>query len=177
MASYTERPAFDLEAGRAVLDEDLPKALARAGVGSLDELGWCRPNRNTLLVPLQGMFADKVDDYLLKLHFRSTRDWPPSAQFVNPETLEYRFPADVHHLPMLAAGYAQMHPNYGFQVPGQPGRSCQLICCSATYEYYDTLHGGDANLIWKPTDTFEVTLGAITRALGSPFYQGRYPHG
>jgi hypothetical protein len=51
------------------------------------------------------------------------------------------------------------------------------LCCTATYEYYDTPHCGDQNLIWQATDTFERTLGAISRALGSSFYKRRHPHG
>jgi hypothetical protein len=69
-----------------------------------------------------------------------------------------------------------VHPNYGYQVQGQ-ARTCQLICCTATYEYYDTPHAGDQNLIWQATDTFERTLRAIGRALGSSFYKRRHPHG
>jgi hypothetical protein len=172
VASYTERPALDLGAGRAVLDEDLPKALERAGVGSVDKLGWSRPNPHTLLVPMTGTLADKAETYLLKLHFRTGRDWPPGAQFVNPETLDYAYPKDVCHLPILEAGHAHVHPHYNGN-----GYLSQLICCSATLEYYESLHGGDPKFLWQRTDTFLVTLDAIGRALNSAAYKGRNLNG
>lgn len=168
VANYTDRPAFDLEAGRAVLDEDLPKALARFGCASIDELGWRRPTPHTLLIPMTGTAAGKSDDFLLKLHFRSGREWPPSAQFVNPETLDYTFPTDARHLPILEASHVYVHPNISAL-----GRQLQLICCSATYEYYDILHSGEEQFLWQNNDTFLVTLDAIRRAMGSASYKGR----
>jgi hypothetical protein len=168
MASYTERPALDLGAGRAVLDEDLPKALERAGASSLDELGWCRPNPHTLLVPITGTLAGKVEAYLLKLHFRTGRAWPPGALFVNPDTLDYVYPKDVCHLPILESSHAYVHPQYNAN-----GYATQLICCSATLEYYESLHGGEPRFLWQPTDTFLLTLDAIGRAMNSAAYKGR----
>jgi hypothetical protein len=172
VASYTERPALDLGAGRAVLDKDVPKALERVGAASLAELGWSRPNPHTLLVPITGTVGDKTEAYLLKLHFRTGRDWPPGAQFVNPETLDYTYPKDVCHLPILEASHAHVHPHYNSN-----GYSSQLICCSATLEYYDSLHGGEPKFLWQPTDTFLVTLDAIGRAMNSAAYKGRNLNG
>jgi hypothetical protein len=172
VASFTERPALDLEAGRAVLDDDLPKALQRADAGTLDELGWSRPNPHTLLVPMQGTFGDKTENYLLKLHFRTGRDWPPGAQFVNPETFDYVYPADVSHLPILEANHAYLHPHFNSN-----GFASQLICCSATLEYYESLHGGEQKFLWQSADTFLVTLDAIGRALNSAAYKGRNLNG
>ena len=172
MASYTERPALDLGAGRAVLDEDLPKALRRADVECLDELGWSRPNPHTLLVPLLGSLGGTTETYLLKLHFRTGRDWPPGAQFVNPDTLDYAYPADVRHLPILESPQVHVHPQYNAN-----GYLSQLICCSATCEYYDSLHGGEEKFLWQSTDTFLVTLDAIGRAMNSAAYKGRNLNG
>ncbi len=172
MASYTERPVLDLEAGRAVLEEDLPRALEHNGATSPDELGWSQPNPSTLLVPMVGMFAGQSETYLLRLHFRTGRDWPPGAKFVNPVTLTYVYPDDVCHLPILEANHAHVHARYDSN-----GYADQLICCSATLEYYESLHGGDPKFLWRPTDTFLVTLDAIGRAMNSPAYKGRNRNG
>lgn len=171
MATHGERPSIDLAAGRTVLAEDLPRVLRSLGAGTPEDLGWRKLDGRTLLVPMHGTQDGKREDYLLKLRFLTGRDWPPSAQFVNPETLDYQIPADFHHLPIVASPEVHVHTQYG----GPSGR-IQLICCSATFEYYDVLHGGEDRHLWQPADNFYLTISAIQRAMGS-HYQGRQaPH-
>ncbi len=174
MASYSSVPVLDLAAGREVLDRHLAEALQLRGVSDPEELGWRRIGNRRLLVPFKGAHGEREDDYLLRLDFQTDHHWPPSAQFVNPETLEYRGVADQHHLPRLESQEVHVHAAYSCSNQASP---LQLICCSATLEYYTTLHGGDETKIWREGDTFLITLGAIGRAM-TDSYQGRFsPHG
>lgn len=168
MASHSVRPSVDLNAGRQVLQEHLPPVLAYKG-HTLEELGWSLLSDRTLLVPMQGHHQGSVEDYLLRLDFIAGNDWPPSAKFVNPDTLDYVVDADQHHLPILTSPEVHVHSAYN---PGD-GRILQLICCSAVYQYYDVAHGGDDSILWRSTDTFLRTLNAIERACGS-HYSGRF---
>lgn len=169
MANHSERPTLDLAAGRAVLSEDLPRALELLGVSSEAELGWRKTDNRTLIVPIRGQVNGHVEEYTLRLQFFTGRDWPPSAQFVNPITLQYTFPDDVSHLPILQSPEVHVHPQYQ-----SASETLQLICCSATLEYYSVLHGGDNNILWQPKDTFLTTIAAIERAMNS-FHTGRQP--
>lgn len=174
MAEPNVKPPVDLAAGRAVLAVTLPRVLSALGAESMEALDWSQPNANTLLVPMQGRLGDVVEPYLLKLHFRTSQDWPPSAQFVNPETLNYDRERDRHHLPDLRSPEAHMHPAY--QDPH--GRLLQLICCSATFEFYDVLHPlHEARHLWKPTDTFLLPLRAIERAMANHYHGRHAPNG
>ena len=130
MASHSERPTIDLAAGRVVLEADLPRVLASLGVEALEELGWRRPDGRTLLVPISGELGGQQEEYLLSLCFLTGRDWPPSAQFVNPETLDYVIPDDFHHLPIVETPELQVHTKY----QSQHGKTLQLICSSATFD-------------------------------------------
>ena len=165
-------PTVDVQAGAQALDEDLPRILAALGVGAPEELGWVRPDRLTLLVSMQGTLNGDTQDFLLRLGFQSYRKWPPSAQFVNPETRSYDFPQDQHHVPMLTSPECYTHVQYA-----APSRSIQLVCCSATKEFYDAQHSVLADHQWQESWTFLVTLTAIRKAFAS-HYQGRFPrHG
>ena len=142
------------------------------GADSLEDLGWRKPDSRTLLMPMHGSKDERRDDYLLRLQFLTGREWPPSAQFVNPETLEYKIPDDFHHLPVLTSPEVQVHTQYSAQ-----HGTLQLICCSATFEFYDILHDVQERHLWRETDTFALTIAAIQRAMGSAHYQGRQaPH-
>lgn len=163
-------PVLDIAQGIASLNEDIPRVLAVLGKASIDELGWRRPNVNTLLIPMEGILNGNTESYLLRLAFPAYRKWPPSALFVNPETLAYEYPADQHHLPMLTSQECHLHPAYAF--PG--GRPGQLICCSATQEFYDMSHGVESDQLWKERNTFFTTITAIQKALTSS-YGGRFP--
>jgi hypothetical protein len=168
VAKHGERPTIDLAAGRAALAEDLPRVLQFLGARAPEELGWRKPDARSLLVPIRGTHGGQREEYLLRLQFLTGRDWPPSAQFVNPDTLNYTSPDDYHHLPILNSPEVQVHTTYS----APHGGTVQLICCSATFEYYDVLHGGEDRHLWRSSDNFNLTISAIQRAMGS-HYQGR----
>jgi hypothetical protein len=170
MASYTTRPTLDLAGGREVLDLDLAAALELYDAASPEALGWRRAGPRRLLVNFKGVHKGVEDSYLLRLEFIAGRAWPPSAQFVDPDNLEYRGVIDQHYLPQLRSSEVHVHPAYKCGSLRDP---IQLICCSATFEYYDTLHGGGEPLIWKETDTFLVTLNAIGRGMAQHYF-GRF---
>lgn len=171
MAKAGVAPTMDVQAGLQALEEDLPRVLRIEGVSSLDELGWFRPSKLALLVPMTGTRSGRTDEYLLRLGFQAYRKWPPSAQFVNPETRAYQYPDDQHHVPKLTSAECRTHVNYGGNA-SNPGR--QLICCSATLEFYEVLHGVQPHHLWRETETFYTTIVAIRKALASN-YEGRFP--
>lgn len=174
MAKANEQPTLDVQAGAAALDEDIPRVLKLFSASSLEELGWSRPNRLSLLIPMIGTYLEKEDEYLLRLGFQAYRRWPPSAQFVNPASLAYVYPQDQHFVPKLTSPECHTHIAYQ-QKPHVT--SIQLICCSATLEFYDTLHSVQPDHVWRESDTFFTTITAIQKAMAS-FYQGRFPiHG
>jgi hypothetical protein len=172
MASHSIRPTLDLAAGRLGFDQDLPRALAYHQVDTPEAVGWRVIGTRTLLVPISGIHAGVREDYLLRLDFVAGREWPPRAQFVNPETLAYVVGEDSGYLPKLDHPEVHVHPAYQ---PSTGTGPIQLICCSATFEYYDVLHGGEDAILWQDDDTFLVTLAAIGRAIASAHYTGRHP--
>jgi hypothetical protein len=172
MAAAGVAPTVDVLAGASALDEDIPRVLALKGVSSLAELGWTRANRLSLLVPMTGIRAGVTDKYLLRLSFQAYRKWPPSAQFVNPDTHDYVYPKDQHHVPVLTSPECQTHAAYS-----KGAGTVQLVCCSATLEFYEVLHGVHQDHLWRETHTFFTTIVAIRKAFAS-HYQGRFPeHG
>jgi hypothetical protein len=162
-------PVLDIARGIASLDEDIPRVLAFLGKTAIEELGWRRLNKSSLIVPIQGTLNGVIENYVLRLGFAAYRKWPPSAQFVNPDTLAYAHPVDQHHLPILTSPECHMHPNYA----AANGKTLQLICCSATQEFYDTAHPVEPGLIWSEQNTFYTTVAAIQKAMAS-FYGGRF---
>lgn len=169
MARANERPAVDVQAGLAAFEEDIPRVLRVLEKSSIEELGWSRPNKLSLLVPMTGVLQDKADDYMLRLGFQAYRKWPPSAQFVNPQTGAYDHPAGQQHIPKLTSGECHTHSAY----PRPGGGTMQLICCSATLEFYDVLHGVQEHHLWQESYTFLTTIMAIHRAFEIA-YQGRF---
>lgn len=162
-------PTIDLGAGRAALDADLPRVLRALDASNLDELGWTRPNALTLVVPLEGRHDSAVDRFTLRLGFHAYPSWPPGAQFVNPATLAYDGAGDRVHVPRLVSPECHTHVDY----QKSNGEKIQLICCSATQEFYDVLHPVDPAHEWRDGSTFLTTFFAIQRALKS-HYQGRF---
>lgn len=168
MASHTERPCVDLAAGRQVLEEHLPRVLALKGQ-SLSDLGWRRLSDRALLIPMVGTHDGVREEYLLRLDFLTGKEWPPSAKFVNPETLDFQLEADQHHLPTIASPEVHVHSAYR----SADGRTLQLICCSAVFQYYDVVHGGDDAILWRSSDSFINTVSAIERGFAT-HYSGRF---
>jgi len=170
VAKANERPTIDAQAGLAALEEDLPRVLSLLEVPSIEALGWSRPSKLSLLVPLTGTLNGKEDRFVLRLGFQAYRSWPPSVQFVNSETGNYVYPQDQQFVPRLTSPECQTHAAYN--LPG--GRTVQLVCCSATLEFYEVLHSVHPDHLWRDTDTFFTTITAIRKALTSA-YQGRFP--
>lgn len=168
MATANTYPTIDIAAGLAALEEDIPRVLRLENATSLAELGWTRPNNLTLFVPMMGSRNGVTDEYLLRLGFQAYRKWPPSTQFVNPETLTYCSPEDQHHVPKLTSPECHTHIDY----KNPKGTTIQLICSSATLEFYEVLHSVKPEHIWRDTDTFFTTITVIRKAFTS-FYQGR----
>jgi hypothetical protein len=179
----------EFEQARGALDRHLASVLVGR---SLESIGWQRPDPLTLYVPLRGYTkvtaasaygfdpsepaadsghafagAPEGDEYLLRLYFSHYSDWPPSARFVNPDT--GRFGADdTRWLPMISGtNELHVHPSYG-----GPG-SEQLICCSATLEFYLVNHGVENRHRWRPGSSFAITLNVLSRYLRPPTYTGR----
>jgi hypothetical protein len=165
-------PVQDIRAGASALDEDLQRVLKFEGASRVEDLGWTKPDLLRLLVPMTGVLKGVRDDYLLRLGFQCYRNHPPSAQFVNPDTLDYAYPRDQHHVPILNSPECQTHIAY----PKPPG-TIQVVCCSLTLEFYEVGHSVNPDHIWRTTDNFYSTVIAIRRAFAS-HYQGRHPrHG
>ncbi len=151
--------------GQQAFAEHLKRVL---GNRTLDDLGWASPDGLTLLVPLFGTTAaGGKDAYLLRLYFDHYPTWPPSALFVNPLTLGYRFPDDAKWMPN-AAGHSEIafHTNYS--------GGGQLICCSLTLEFYKVNHSVEEKVIWHgDRHSFPATIAAVKRILVPPYYVGR----
>lgn len=171
MAIAGQRPVVNTQAGMQALRRDVPRVLGVLGASSLVELGWIQLDELTLLIPISASVGDITDHYLLRFGFHCYPGWPPSAQFVNPETNQYAWPAEQHHVPQITSPECHTHPNY----QASPGAGIQLICCSATREFYDVLHPVEAHHLWSERNTFLTTLTAIRRALQT-HYTGRFPH-
>lgn len=169
MAKANERPRIDIPAGLAAIAEDLPRVLKVLNVASPEELGWSQPNPLSLLVPMTGTYQEKSETFLLRLGFQAYRAWPPSAQFVNPTTGAYDPSKDHRYVPQLTSEECRTHLAHG--IPG--GGTTQLICCSATFEFYDVLHDVKAEHLWRETDNFYTTIMAVRRAMES-YYQGPF---
>jgi hypothetical protein len=165
MSIFGKTPVQDIAQGEAAFAADLRRFL---GQRTLDEVGWAMPDGLTLLVPLFGTRTDgSKDPYLLRLFFDHYPTWPPSALFVNPLTLSYKFPDDVLWVPQ-AANHQEIafHTNY-------PGNT-QLVCCSLTLEFYKVNHSVQEAVIWRAEEhKFTSTLAATKRALIPPYYVGR----
>ena len=174
MAVANASPTIDVHVGAAAFAEDIPKVLRAVGALTIGDVGWSQPDKLTLLVPVSGIHQGRTESFLLRLGFQAYRSWPPSAQFVNPETRAFVYPADQHHVPILANSECNVHLAY--PRPGGNGTT-QLLCCSATLEFYEVLHSVEQHHLWRDTDTFLTTINAVRKAMAASF-QGRYPiHG
>lgn len=162
MANVNETPVPDPARGAAALERDIPIVL---GGRPLETAGWVRVNDLTLCIPL---WSTGADFFLLRLQFHCYPVWPPSAQFVNPLTKEYKISEDARWLPKIEAPHLQVHPNYS-------NTNKQLICNSSTLEFYEVRHGLDKpEHVWnETTQNFNHTLFTITEALRN-HYKGRH---
>jgi hypothetical protein len=166
MSIFGKGPVQDIARGSAAFAADLRLVLRGR---TLDDIGWAQLDALTLLVPLFGTKADGTKDaYMLRLYFDHYPVWPPSALFVDPLTLGYKFPDDVKWVPK-ASGHQEIafHTNYS-------NNSGQLICCSLTLEFYTVNHSVKKELVWNgETQKFPATIAAIKRLMIQPYYAGR----
>ena len=178
----------DFGQARDAVDRHLGQVLAGR---SLESVGWERPDPLTLYVPMRGFTAATTavaygfdpaadppgadgaladapagDDYLLRLYFSHYPAWPPSARFVNPATRQFAA-GDGRWLPAITgASELHVHANYG-------GTSGQVICCSATLEFYLVNHQVADPHRWQPGSSFAATLNVLSRYMRPPAYTGR----
>jgi hypothetical protein len=159
-------PVQDIHAGREAFQRDLMAALKG---GTLADRNWAKPDDLTLLVPMlaENPSQDQTDFYLLRLLFDHYPKGPPSAQFINPLTMAYSYPADVHWVPRSeGAEHIAFHPNYN--------GSIQLICSSTTLEFYKVNHEVKPEHVWNPDRmNFLHTLAAIKSGLAPAYYRDR----
>lgn len=161
MANANETPVPDPARGAEALERDLSLVLKGR---TLEEAGWCRIDGLTLCVPI---WSTSADIFLLRLQFHCYPEWPPSALFVNPITRDYKVGEDERWLPRIEAPHLHVHPNYN-------GQNGQLICNSATLEFYTVRHSVEAQHIWNPSrHNFNHTLFTITEAMRH-HYKGRH---
>lgn len=160
-------PVQDIHAGREAFQRDLQSVLKG---DTLTDRGWSQPNDLTLLVPMLAdtMQQGQVDLYLLRLFFDHYPKGPPSAQFLNPLTMDYRFPDDVRWVPRCEGLQdINFHTNYS-------GSAGQVICSSTTLEFYKVNHDVKPEHVWDPSRmNFLATLAAIRRGLAPAHYRGR----
>jgi len=187
IASGIPVPA-DFGQARDAVDSHLGKVL---GGRTLESAGWERPDPLTLYIPLRGFTAATAavaygfdpaadpagaveafagapagDDYLLRLYFGHYPAWPPSALFVNPATRQFAA-GDERWLPAInGAGELHVHANYA-------NTSGQVICCSATLEFYLVNHQVADQHRWQPGSSFASTLNVLSRYMRPPAYTGR----
>lgn len=157
-------------AAKRALARDLPRVLKGR---TLAEAGWHQPDDLSLLLPMWALGDEGVrDEYRLRLGFGYYPDWPPSAQFVNPDTAQYVHPVDVRHLPRIeGTPEIQVHANY--DQTGRFGVS-QLICASVTLEFYVIRHQVKPDHLWDPSKhNFAATINGIAHWLKPPYYKGR----
>lgn len=177
----------DFGQARDAVDRHLSQGLAGR---TLESAGWERPDPLTLYVPVRGFtaattavaygfdptvdpagagaFADAPagDDYLLRLYFSHYPAWPPSGRFVNPSTRQFAA-GDERWLPAITGtNELHVHANYG-------GTSGQVICCSATLEFYLVNHQVAEQHRWQPGSSFAATLNVLSRYMRPPAYTGR----
>ena len=106
------------------------------------------------------------DDYLLRLYFSHYPAWPPSARFVNPATRQFAA-GDARWLPAIT-GVSELHVHANYA-----GTSGQVICCSATLEFYLVNHQVADQHRWQPGSSFPATLNVLSRYMRPPAYTGR----
>lgn len=150
--------------GREAFSRDLKKFL---GDSTLADRGWMQVDDLTLLVPLFAQVpSGQTDMYLLRLVFDHYPAFPPSAQFINPLTLDYVYPRDVAWVPRCEAPFVAFHPFYNGQL--------QLVCSSTTLEFYKVNHSVEPANLWNPErSNFRSTLAAIRAGLAAENYKGR----
>jgi hypothetical protein len=169
MAAIKQAPVLaNALVAREAFEADLPRVLKGRGAASVEEAGWTRLADLELLVPVQARSEKELIPFFLRLKFYHYPEWPPSAQFVNPATRTFDLEKDRYWLPkILGTDEVRVHDH----VKEAGG---QLICCSATLEFYIMLHDVKPEHLWDHSKyTFAHTINQIEWGLAK-FYQGRF---
>ena len=156
----------------AALDADIEKLLVAKGLSSISELGWERPSKLRLHIPMRARRGNSEDEFLLELGFSHYPTWPPSARFINPQTKEYDPGADLQWLPIIqGTNSIQTHKSYS-NVQGLVSHG--FICCSFTLDFYLQRHSLQPEDHWQACPrTFYATVHRIQTALRD-HYKGRF---
>lgn len=155
-------------AARRALAEHLRRGDVPDGV-TIDQIDDLALHVGILARPLGDAEPDR---FVLRLGFSHYDAWPPSAQFINPDTGSFVLGEDNRHLPrIVGSNELQVHPSYDNPAGGQ----IQLICSSATLEFYVVRHGVEDKHIWQEgTHTLWTTIGAVRHHLRGHWYEGRF---
>lgn len=138
------------------------------------ELGLSRQTVDALhtLIGFEGVRADgKTDPYFVLLGAEFYDRWPPTAAFVDPDTLT---PAadQTKWWPLLKPNqnppWAALHNSYQFQLDGKTG---QMICFTFTAEYYRAQHSPSEHAVWQQgRHTVAATISRLAELLRQPYY-------
>lgn len=165
----------DLEIAAATFLRDLDQLWAS---GKPEERGWQRQQLDPLheLIALPGRRDDAPDDeYFVELGAKYYDYWPPTTAFVDPVTQTEAQP-NTRWWPKIEGadefGFTPTAFPAGYVTRlGQPMQ--QLICFTATAQYYMVNHNPPEHTVWKQGDhTLARTLGRLHELLGPPFYKG-----
>jgi hypothetical protein len=170
MAAANQSPVLvNPMVARAAFIEDLEKIL-KGRKTTWEESGWRMLHDLGLLVPLKAQPSgrDIADDYYLRLEFQYYPDWPPSTRFVNPVTLTFDQAIDLCWLPKIeGTEEIRVHDN--------DPRVGQLVCCSASLEFYQIGHSVKPEHIWDHAQqNFALTINQVQLELNSDHYKGRF---
>lgn len=126
---------------------------------------------------LRGRRDDLPDDeFYVELGAKYYDYWPPTTAFVDPGT-GAEAAQNTRWWPTIAgaADFGFSTTNFAAQYVtrlGAPMR--QLVCFTATAQYYMVDHNPPEHTVWKQGDhTLARTLARLHELLGPPFYNGR----
>jgi hypothetical protein len=143
---------------------------ASEGVKALG-VTWAAVDDLRVLARFVGLRSDgAVDPFHVLLGAEFYDLWPPTAAFVDPETLQPP-PTSSPWWPLITnPPWGAFHNAYTFQKDGRP-ETHQLICITFTAEYYMTQHNPPANAVWrKGKHTVAATITRLAELLRPPHY-------
>ena len=146
-----------------------------AASGAVKELGvtWDFIDNLHVLVHFEGLRADGTrDPYRVLLGAEFYDLWPPTAAFIDPETMQPPVATSPWWPAITNPPWGAFHHAYPFQ-NAQPR---QLICITFVAEYYMTQHNPSELSVWRQgKHTVAATITRIAELLRSPIY--RQPSG
>jgi hypothetical protein len=115
------------------------------------------------------------DDYYLRLGAEYYDKWPPTAQFVTPETWKLAM-SGSRWLPTIQCqgiDWFALHSPYDGNQNGKPITIPQLLCFTFSAEYYMVSHSPREESVWRQGHhTLTATLTRVTEVLQQPHYRG-----